>query len=303
MGKESVRRPGPPRGTGSPRRGATVERFQRGPVLGKDAEDYRLFFELSLDLLCIAGFDGYFKKLNPMWTQTLGWSEQELKARPFLDFVHDDDRQPTVDATATLAGGNDVIEFENRYRCQDGTYRWLVWRSVSHPERNFILAVAKDVTLRHDAEERVRKLNADLERRILEQSRAILELSTPIIKLFDEVVLLPLLGVIDTQRAQQLIENLLDSIVANEARVAILDVTGVPVVDTKVAQYLVSTVHAARMLGAEVVVTGIGPGTAQTITRLGVDVSPLRTAGTLRKGLSEALALVGRQLTTTEAPR
>jgi rsbT co-antagonist protein RsbR len=272
-------------------------------VSATDAADFRLFFDLTIDLLCIAGLDGYFRKLNPSFERTLGWSDAELKAKPFLEFVHEEDRQSTIDAVSTLSDGREVIDFENRYRCKDGSYRWLQWRSRPEVSRGLILASAKDITLRREAEDRVRKLTADLERRVAEQSRAIQELSTPIIKLFDEVVLMPLVGVIDTARAQQLIESLLESIVANEARVAILDITGVPIVDTKVAQHLISAVHAARMLGAEVVVTGISPGTAQTITKLGIDVSPLRTCGTLRKGLSEALALVGRRLVQVEAAR
>ena len=142
------------------------------------------------------------------------------------------------------------------------------------------------------AEEEVHRLNEELARRVEDQAQAIVELSTPIIQLWDRVVLMPLVGVIDTTRAQDLTENLLNAIVKAQARVAIIDVTGVPMVDTTVAQHFVKTVRAARMLGAEALVTGISPETAQTLVKLGVDLSTLKTCGVLQAGIAEAFRLL-----------
>jgi rsbT co-antagonist protein RsbR len=131
---------------------------------------------------------------------------------------------------------------------------------------------------------------------IAQQSRSLLELSTPAINLQDGILLLPLIGVVDTLRAQQIMENLLQAIVEHESRVALLDITGVPIIDTQVAQHLMKTVAAAKMLGAQVIVTGISPESAQTLVTLGIDLRAIRTMGSLQAGIREAFRLIGMQI-------
>jgi two-component system sensor histidine kinase/response regulator len=116
-------------------------------------EELDRFFTMSLDMLCIAGVDGYFKRLNPAWEKTLGFTRGELLARPYLEFVHPDDREKTVAAAGGVARGEDVISFENRYACKDGSYRWLYWKSSIDPDEQRIYAMARDVTERRRAEE------------------------------------------------------------------------------------------------------------------------------------------------------
>jgi len=106
------------------------------------------YFELSRDLVCTAGFDGYFKQLNAAWTETLGWSEDELRARPFVEFVHDEDRARTEEQTAGLAAGGVTVDFVNRYATKDGGWRWIEWSSMAIVEEGLIYASARDVTQR-----------------------------------------------------------------------------------------------------------------------------------------------------------
>ena len=103
------------------------------------------FFNLSVDLFCIAGSDGYFKRLNPQFQALLGYGEAELLSRPLLEFVHPEDRARTISELESLTRGIPCRDFENRYRCKDGSYRWLSWTSTSF-ERGLLYAVARDIT-------------------------------------------------------------------------------------------------------------------------------------------------------------
>ena len=118
-------------------------------------EELDQLFTVSLDMLCIAGFDGYFKRINPAWEKTLGVPIEELLSKPFHEFVHPDDRDRTAAESERLDEGEQVISFENRYRCGDGSYRWLLWNATPSPDRKLIFAVARDVTQRKEAERRL----------------------------------------------------------------------------------------------------------------------------------------------------
>jgi two-component system sensor histidine kinase/response regulator len=115
-------------------------------------EDLDRFFTLSLDLLCIANFDGYFLRLNPAWERALGFAEADLLARPFLDFVHPDDREATIGVMSVLITGSQVTDFENRYRSRDSSYKWLQWTAVAYKDLGLIYAVARDITDRKQAD-------------------------------------------------------------------------------------------------------------------------------------------------------
>ncbi len=131
------------------------------------------------------------------------------------------------------------------------------------------------------------------ERVIRQQQDAIRELSTPVLQVRERLLILPIIGVLDTQRALQLTEQLLSGIRAHRAKVVVVDITGVPDVDVSVANHLVQTVDASRLMGAGVIITGLSSEIAQTLVRIGVDLSKMNTVGDLQGGIEEAERLLG----------
>lgn len=124
------------------------------------------FFDLSIDMLCFLGFNGYFKRLNPAWERTLGFTREELMSRPFIEFVHPDDRERTLNQNREVRAGGQALGFENRYLCKDGSYRWFLWNAAPDSPGQVIYSVARDVTARKEAESErdrlVRELQAAL---------------------------------------------------------------------------------------------------------------------------------------------
>ena len=131
--------------------------------LYSDLETGNRFIRLSADLFCIGSFDRYFKRLNPSWERALGFTEQELMAKPYTEFVHPDDREATVVETSRIEeSGTSCFAFENRYLCKDGSYKWLSWNAVSVPEQELSYAVARDVTERKRGDETLRESTEQL---------------------------------------------------------------------------------------------------------------------------------------------
>jgi rsbT co-antagonist protein RsbR len=138
------------------------------------------------------------------------------------------------------------------------------------------------------------------ERTIREQQEAIRELSTPVLQVRERLLILPIIGVIDPHRARQLTEQLLRGIRTNRARVVVIDITGVAAMDSNVANHLVLTVEASRLLGATVIVTGLSPEIAQTLVNIGVDLTKMNTVGDLQGGIEEAERLLGYKVNPLE---
>jgi len=140
------------------------------------------------------------------------------------------------------------------------------------------------------------------ERIIRQQQEAIRELSTPVLQVRERLLILPIIGVIDPQRARQVTEQLLRGIRANRAKVVVIDITGVPSVDSTVANHLVQTVDASRLMGATVIVTGLSSEIAQTLVTIGVDLSKMKTVGDLQGGIEEAERLLGYKVIMEQSP-
>jgi PAS domain S-box-containing protein len=170
-------------------------------------------FDLSLDLLCIAGLDGRFKRVNPAFERTLGYTTQELLSRPFLEFVHPDDRARTAEAMETLGRGQRLVQFENRYMCADGSIRWLQWSTRPMPDEGLVYAAARDVTDSRRAADELReshrmvKASRDELRLLADEQAALRRVATLVAEgvsasdVFDAVVceLRELLGADSTQ--------------------------------------------------------------------------------------------------------
>jgi rsbT co-antagonist protein RsbR len=138
--------------------------------------------------------------------------------------------------------------------------------------------------------QRIEQERQALQQQVIDAQRSALrELSTPLIPITDNVVIMPLVGTIDSQRAQQVMEALLEGVAHHQASLVIIDITGVSVVDTQVAQAFIQAAQAVRLLGAQVMLTGIQPQIAQTLVQLGVDLSGIRTQGSLQAGIAAAL--------------
>jgi rsbT co-antagonist protein RsbR len=138
------------------------------------------------------------------------------------------------------------------------------------------------------------------ERVIRQQQEAIRELSTPVLQVRERLLILPIIGVIDSQRARQLTEQLLRGIRQNRAKVVVVDITGVPTIDSTVANHLVQTVEASRLMGASVIITGLSSEIAQTLVTIGVDLSKMNAVGDLQGGIEEAERLLGYKVISTE---
>ena len=126
------------------------------------------FFTLSIDMLCIAHFSGYFKRLSPAWETVLGFSHAELQSKPMFEFVHPDDRERTLEQNRKVRSGEQALGFENRYLCKDGSYKWLLWNATADLDNQVIYSVARDITGRKQAEQEREQLLQTLQAALAE---------------------------------------------------------------------------------------------------------------------------------------
>ncbi|WP_438030001.1 PAS domain-containing protein [Sorangium sp. So ce233] len=220
-----------------------------------------------------------------------GYTPEEWLSEPdfWAKITHPDDR-PAADAADTLAATGSASA-QSRWTTKDGRLVWV--ETQMHALRNDdgslagYCGVTMDITARKQAEQEQARLREEI---IQSQARLLAELSTPLIPLSDGVIAMPLVGSIDRARAERVVETLLQGISSSGARTAILDITGVPTVDTQVADALVKAARGVQLLGAEVVLTGIRPEVAQTLVTLGVELTGIVTRGTLQDGIRHAVS-------------
>src|SRR2546423_1594992 len=229
--------------------------------------------------------DGVVQSWHPGAERLTQYTAEEIIGRPVSVFyLREDVASGRMEQELRTARDNGRCEAEGWRVRKDGS---RVWASVSltpirtHGDVVGCVKVAGDLSERREQEQLVQR-----------QRDEILELSTPVIQVWDKVLVLPVIGTLDSLRAARLTDGLLERIAADQAEVVILDISGVPAIDTDVAQHLLKTVEAARLMGTVSVLSGVRPETAQAIVHLGIELGTLRSRNTLRDALQLALRLV-----------
>ncbi len=232
--------------------------------------------------------DGRNIYVNTAMCRTLGYTREELLQMTLEQIDPSVTRQRWYDELWPMIKQHGSVVLEAQHRRKDGSIFpvEITGTYVAFQDQTYIMAFARDISERKRQEAEREQLQQQV---IDAQRTALRELSTPLIPLTDGVVIMPLIGTIDSQRAQQVMETLLEGVARHQSRLVILDITGVSVVDTQVAQAFIQSAQAVRLLGAQVMLTGIQPQIAQTLVHLGVDLSGIQTRSSLQEGIAAAL--------------
>ncbi len=261
-------------------------------ALRADESMFRALLESAPDAMVIARGDGRIVLVNRQTETLFGFTRDELVGQPVellvpqrLHGQHVHHRDSFFAAPQARPMGMDLDLFGVH---RDGTQIpvEISLSPLSTDQGLLVCAAIRDVTERREQQERLRR-----------QRDEIMELSTPVIQVWDKVLALPIIGTLDSGRAARLTESLLEQIAELHAEVIILDISGVPTVDTLVAQHLLKTVQAATLMGAVSIISGVRPETAQAIVHLGIDLGRLRSRTTLRDALQLALRIVNDRAT------
>jgi rsbT co-antagonist protein RsbR len=238
----------------------------------------------------------------------LGYTEQEILDmgnQITAKLEHPDDYPKVIEALQKMrtASDTDVLQVEHRVRHSSGEWRWMNDRmTVFARDENdgsvkAMMGVMQDISARKAYETERESLQQQL---IDAQKEALMEISTPIIPIMDQIIIMPLIGSIDTQRAQEITRALLRGISQHRAHIIIMDITGVATVDSGIADHLNRTIQAARLKGAHTIITGISDAVAETIVDLGIDWGTLETVRDLQSGLIAAFKRLGYNLERTK---
>ena len=281
----------------------------------------RIIFESVSDGIAISDLEGNIQQVNNVVLRMHGYEGQdELIGRHGSVLIAARDLDRTDELFKRLIERGDSGNIELALARKDGSefpleFSLATWKSK---EEVFFTAIGRDITDRQQAEKalqeayeevekQVEERTAELKREVAERERlqqeiieaqkhALQELSTPIIPITDHIIVMPLIGSIDTMRARDITRALLAGIREHRAKAVILDITGVPIVDSGVASHLNKTIQAARLKGAHTVVTGISDAVAETIVDLGIDWGGIETLSDLQTGLRAALARMGQRI-------
>jgi PAS domain S-box-containing protein len=274
---------------------ASVYRDAAGKVIGvfaaardvtaqKQASRYaRSLIEASLDPLVTISAKGKITDVNEGSVKVTGMSREKLIGTDFSDYFTEPDK--AREGYQQVFAKGFVTDYPLTIRHKDGRLTDVLYNASVYKDASGnvlgVFAAARDVTEQKQAEKRVQQ-----------QTKDIMELSTPVMQVWQGVVVAPLIGSLDSNRTQQFMERLLERIVETNSPLALVDITGVPTIDTQTAQHLIETISAVRLLGAQVVLTGVRPAIAQTLVHLGIDLSGITTRSSLSAGLLVAMDIL-----------
>jgi rsbT co-antagonist protein RsbR len=242
----------------------------------------------------VTQLNGALSYISPSSTAVLGYDASDLMdGEPWKPWIsHPDDAEAVQGAFSRALAGESGSAFEYRILTKDGETRWVShsWSPVySDGDLQSVVSVLRDATERRRTEETLRHSEEQLKDLVHKLRLSQKDLSTPVVQIWDGVLALPLIGLIDDHRAQQIMEVLLRRIVETQSELVILDVTGVASMNTQVANYLLQTVESVSLLGARCVLTGIQPEVAQTVIDLGMDIRKVVVKRDMQDGLKWAL--------------
>jgi rsbT co-antagonist protein RsbR len=257
-------------------------------MVSKDYVDNIL--ESMNDALIVVDRDRTITTVNRAATRLLASPKKDLIGQPCRALF---EREELAEALANaITCGERVITWETTCRTSDGRIVPVALSASALHDSNSgiqgIVCFLQDITERKQAEEALRQSIMQGET-IRVQAEMLAELSTPLIPISDALMVMPLVGAVDSRRAQQVLETLLQGIATTGANIVLLDITGVPIVDTQVANTLIYAAQAVKLLGAQVILTGIRPEVAQTMIGLGIDLRSITTHGTLQSGIAATL--------------
>lgn len=245
------------------------------------------FMEHTQDSVYFKDKESRFIRISRAGAKGMGFDDPgELVGKTDFDIFTDEHAKPAFDAEKKIMEtGKPIVGIQEKETWLDGRETWVSTTKVPLKDKKGTtigtFGVSRDITEHKRAEQVLRR-----------QSKEIIELSTPVIKVWDRVVAAPLIGTLDSQRTQYFMERLLNAIVETNSPVALVDITGVPTIDTKTAQYLIETISAVKLLGAQVILTGVRPAIAQSLVHLGTNLSEITTCTSLAAGLRVALNLL-----------
>jgi PAS domain S-box-containing protein len=260
--------------------------------LRKSEEKYRNLVEtLNEAIYQMSIPDGTYEYVSPSVQKVFGYTAEQLFQNPLLiqEIIHPDFHAYFQEKWEDLLKGIVPPTYEYKIIDPDGNERWIVQSNAvilgDNGEITRIEGILRDITENKLNEERLRR-----------QHQEIMELSTPVISIWKGIIVVPLIGTLDSHRTQLFMERFLDAIVKTHSSVALVDITGAPTIDTQTAQHIIEAVKAARLLGTEVILTGIRAEIAQTLVHLGIDLSNIKTRSSLGEGLRLGLEALGLEV-------